>query len=135
VLIWVPSVLCRRLLLLAAHQPSVPSMAGCPYRGRPSSRKYRLARLPAGSCPAGPDRADDRRGDADMDDLFPEGRRGHSRPVQHVRHRMLCSRLDDASDEGFADDRVVRGGDLVVECFEGGDVDFGESGEGLDGVA
>ena len=27
-LIWVPSVLSKRLLPLAAHQPSVPNMAG-----------------------------------------------------------------------------------------------------------
>jgi hypothetical protein len=46
---------------------------------------------------------------------------------------MLYSHPDDAS--GFVDDGLAGGGDLVVECFEGGDVDFGESGEGLDGVA
>jgi hypothetical protein len=29
-LIWAPSVLSKRLLPHGAHQPSVPSMAGCP---------------------------------------------------------------------------------------------------------
>jgi len=32
-------------------------------------------------------------------------------------------------------DRLVCGGGVVVEGLEGGDVDFGEGGEGLDGVA
>jgi len=54
---------------------------------------------------------------------------------QQVIHGSLLSRQDDASGQGFPVGWLAGGGDLAVECLEGGDVDLGEGGEGLDDIA